>query len=922
MVFQEKTSVRSVRLALGLLAAVVAGQASAQETPIQRVEITGSAVKRIQKEGALPIQIITKETIARTGATTIADLVQKLPAMQGFTIEAIAAGTNSGGRTTASIHGLGSSYTLVLLNGRRMAPLQDSGAVVNLNSIPLSAVERIEVLSDGASALYGADAIAGVVNFILKKNHQGLTLDAGYVHPEHSGGKSANASVTYGFGDLETNGYNVLMTYRHDEQEQLKSTQRRFAATSYIPFSHDGVNYIYDRTSTSTQPANATVAFTNPAVNKGIGFNPYQKANGKCADNNVAYLSNDALTHFCSFDFVTQVEIIPESKRDTFFTSGRFKLNENVTAFADVSLGRFDLTARIASNPVNVSIPKGTALYNQYIDPYLTPEQRNLATGATALFRAVDWGTRDSRTITDVRHVVAGVEANAFGWDLNSAVTLSKYKIDERYTGGYMLNTEFRAMLANRSFDPFAPAGSQTDATKKLIQDSLFLGSIREAYSDLKGFDLRASREGVFALPGGAASVAVGADYRELNQVQNASAPAKNGAIYAFSAPAENDYTRESKGAFAELVMPVLKNLEMTAAVRYDDYSAIKDARAKRDVGDSQDATTYKVTARWSPTSQILLRASYGTGFRVADQDSIASPVVAAGVTAGSYVCPGALEAENAGYCRPGRQQYDVKRGGNESLKPEESKQYTIGFRIEPSSNFTFGADLWDVRMTNQVSSVSEIQAFADPAKFRELFSGFTNPGTGEVKWSFLQAPINIGRSHNRGIDWDMTVSEKYSFGKLTLNVNGTHMLKADYTRPGTDNIWENSMDRYGIDNAVTFRNVARFSAALETGAMVNSLTLNWRNGYTDAAATPYNTATKANVTSPIRLQVPSYSTIDYQGKYNISKKWNVRLGIKNLLDKEPPLSLRTSSGHQVGYDPRYADTMGRTLYLNSSYTF
>jgi outer membrane receptor protein involved in Fe transport len=185
--------------------------------------------------------------------------------------------------------------------------------------VPLSAVKRVEVLTDGASALYGADAIAGVINFILKKNHQGLTLDAGYVQPEHAGGKSANASVTYGFGDLESNGYHVLMSYRHDEQEQLKAPQRRFAATSYIPFSNDGVNYIYDRTSTSTVPVNATVSFTDPKTNKAIGFNPFYKANGKCADLNVPYLSNDAQTEFCSFDFAATVEIIPESKRDTFF---------------------------------------------------------------------------------------------------------------------------------------------------------------------------------------------------------------------------------------------------------------------------------------------------------------------------------------------------------------------------------------------------------------------------------------------------------------------------------------------------------------------------------------------------------------------------------------------------------------------------
>lgn len=919
--FQEKIGVRSVRLAIGLLAGLIAAQAVAQET-IQRVEITGSSIKRIVKEGALPVQVISKETIARTGATTVADLIQKLPAMQGFTIEAVAAGTNSGGRVTASIHDLGSSYTLVLLNGRRMAPLQDSGSAVNLNSIPMSAVERVEVLTDGASALYGADAIAGVINFILKKNYQGLTLDAGYTHPQHDGGRSYNAGFTAGYGNLETDRFNVLLTYRHDDQQQLMAPQRSFGKSAYIPFQFDGKSYIYDRTSVFSAPGNANLAFTPASGMAAIGINPYLKSNKSCAERNFLYLANDAVTEYCSFDFAAQVEIVPVSKRDTAYASGRFKINDNATVFADMSLGRFDLTARIASNPVAVSILKDSALYNQYIRPNITGAQHTALTSVSAPYRAIDWGTRDSRTVTDVKHAVLGVEGNGFGWDFNSGLTYSKYELDEQYVGGYMKNTEFRAMLANRSFDPFVPAGNQSAATQQLIKDSLFNGSIRTASSTLQGFDVRASRE-LFSLPGGKSSVGVGADYRELQQVQKGADAAKNGTIYSFSSPAENDYTRESSGAFAELNLPVLSNLEMTAAVRYDKYSSIKDALAKRNVGNDQDATTYKVTARYTPTTAVLLRASYGTGFRVADQDSIASPIVNAGVTAATYTCPENLRAENASYCNQGKVQYAVKRGGNEKLSPEESKQFTVGFRIDASPNVTFGADLWDVKMTNQVSSVSEAQAFGlDAPKFRDLFSTFTSPATGEVKWAFTRAPINIGRAHNRGIDWDATISEKYSFGKLSTNINGTHMLKASYTRPGTDNLWEDSMDKYGINDAVTFRDIVRITTALETGPMTNGLSLNYRNGYQDAPTVVFDVAAKKLTTSPIRLNVPSYTTIDYQGKYAISKMWDVRGGVRNLMDKAPPLSLRASSGHQVGYDPRYADTMGRTVYINSTYKF
>lgn len=928
MLFKEKIGVRSVRLALGVIASSVmmSGQAMAQATPdnVQRVEITGSSIKRILKEGSLPVQIISKETIARTGATTVADLVQKLPAMQGFTIEAIAAGTNSGGRTTASIHDLGSSYTLILLNGRRIAPLQDSGAAVNLNSIPMSAVERVEVLTDGASALYGADAIAGVINFILKKNYQGLQLDAGYALPEHPGGKNSNVSATYGFGDLDKDGYNVLLSYRHDTQQQLKATQRNFAKTSYIPFNYEGKDYIYDRSSVNSTPANATIRFTNAGIPT-RALNPYALENGgKCGETNVVYTQNDANNIYCSFDFAATVEIVPESKRDTVFGSGRFKLNDNATLFGDVSLGRFDLTARIAANPVNIVIPTTSALYTTHVAPFLTTAQKAAIRDVTANYRGVDFGTRDSQTLTDVRHVVGGIEGNAFGWDYNSAVTLSKYQIDERYTGGYMLNTEFRAMITSLAFDPFLGAGKQSDATKTLIKNSMFTGSIREAYSDMKSLDLRASRE-VFQLPGGAASVGLGADYRELHQVQTATTAAKNGSIYAFSAPSENDYTRTSNGAFAELAMPVLSNLDASAAVRYDRYSAIDNALANRTVGKSANASTYKLSLRYTPVSSVLLRASYGTGFKVADQDSIAGPVVNAGVTAANFQCPAWLRAEKADYCYDIARQYPVKRGGNENLRPEKSKQFAMGFRIDASSNVTFGADLWDVKMTDQVASVSAQQAFTDTSgKFRQLFSTFADPATGNINWAFLQAPLNIGRSHNRGIDWDLTVGEKYAFGKFSMNIMGTHMLKSSYTKPGTDNEWTDSMDYFGINDSVTFRNIIRATPSLETGKLLTSFSVNYRNGYTDAIPTPlpYNVTDKANTTVPFRLQVPSYITVDYQGKYVINKMWDVRVGVKNLFDKAPPLSLRASSGHQVGYDPRYTDAMGRTMYFNTSYKF
>ncbi|HWW73231.1 MAG TPA: TonB-dependent receptor [Duganella sp.] len=915
MILQEKVGARSVRLALAVLAGTTmfAGQASAQEQAIQKVEITGSSIKRIAVEGALPVQRLSQEQIAKTGATTVADLIQALPAMQGFSISATAAGSNSGGIATASIHNIGESYTLVLLDGRRIAPT-GSGSTINLNSIPMSAVERVEILTDGASALYGSDAIAGVINFILKKNAQGLSVEGTYSQPTaSSAGRAQNASITYGFGDLETDRFNILASYRHDEQKPIKSTDRSFADTAYVPFGYNGKNYVYDRTSTATVPANVGVTFNGglPA----IGFSPYLKQNGNCPTLNYISLNNTPTTQNCAFDFVTSVEIIPQNKRDSFFTKAQFKATNDITLFTEVALSRLDLTARIAPNTAPFTIVPGSATYNANVLPYLTPAQAANVKQVSGNYRTYDWGTRDSQTVTDSRHMVVGAEGEIGAWSFGTGLTWSQNKLDERYVGGYVLAKEFRDMLANRSFDPFAPIGNQSDATKKLINNSIFHGSIREASTTLKGVDAHGSRE-LFTLPGGAAVLGLGGDYRQYAYEQTPSDAAVNNLVYNLNAPAAYDMTRSSYGVFSELLLPVVKSLELSLAGRYDSIDAIDNKLTGTEMGHKQSASTYKVSARWQPVKTVLLRGSYGTGFKAPSMLDVAQPLVNAGFTAGSYACP----ITSNELCRPGKSQYNVIQGGNENLRPEKSKQYSIGFRVEPVPSFSFGADLWDVKMTDAVSSVSEQQIFADPVKFRELFTTYTEPATGNTYWAMKELSLNIGRTHTQGIDYDMVGRHNFSFGKFTANLNGTYLMKADYTRPGTDADWTSNLNIFGVDNKVAFRHIVRLAGTLDTGALSNTLTLNYRNGYQDAETTVRNIDSGKNET--IRLHVPSYLTLDWQGKYAFTKTLSVRVGVKNLADREPPLSLRASSGHQVGYDPRYADTFGRTFYMTGNMQF
>ncbi len=902
--------------------ALMASGAQAQ-SQLERVEITGSSIKRIAAEGALPVQIVTAEQIKRSGATSVAEVIQRLPAMQGFQVADIAVGSNSGGIATASLHDIGASYTLVLLNGRRIAPT-GSGSTINLNSIPMSAIERIEVLTDGASALYGSDAIAGVVNFVLKKNQAGGSIEARMNKPLEGGGQSSNASVTYGAGDVDSDGFSFVATYRKDKNLQLAATDRNFGSTAYVPFTYDGKSYIYDRTSTSAAPANATVTFKRltgeTTTLPSYGFNPYQKANGACsAPKNVYSLNNatsaTSVTEYCAFDYASTIEIYPENQRDALFLSGQVKVNNNLTFFTDVALTRLDLTARIAANPVPVAIPLTSAYYTKYVLPYLSADQAAHVNTVTANYRTVDFGTRDSQTVTDAKHIVVGADAQLGGWSLNSALTLSKNTIDERYVGGYFKNAEFRSMISSLAFDPFIPAGNQSDASKQLIQNSIYNGTIRTAETSMSGIDFRASNE-IFKLPAGSVSLGVGGDFRTYKYAQTPDPRAVAGEIYNYAAVAPYDLKRNNSGVFAELLVPVVKNFEVTGALRYDRISSITDAVNNKTVGEDMSASTYKVSARYQASQQLLFRGSVGTGFKAPAMLDIAQPEVPAGVTAGNYDCP--FPGTDA--CKPGKAQYSVLSGGNNLLKPEKSTQSTIGLRFEPSNEFGMGLDYWQVKITDAVSGVSANQAFADPQKYATLFKTYRTPAETQDYYAFRSVSTNIGQAINRGIDWDVVARFKTGMGRLTTSLAGTYLLESSYTRPGTDNDFTDSMNKYGENAAVSFRNVVRASATLDTGDLSNTLTYKWRNGYQDIKATVRDVATNKNTT--VTMDVPSYGTLDWQSSYNASKSLEIRAGISNVLNTAPPFTLRDSSGHQVGYDPRYADPFMRTVYLAGTFKF
>lgn len=899
---------------------------------LERVEITGSSIKRVAAEGALPVQTISKADIERSGVTSVTDLIQQLPVMQGFTAAADSVGGSGGGITTASIHDVGEQYTLVLLNGRRIAPAT-SGTTIDLNSIPLSAIERVEVLTDGASALYGADAIAGVVNFILKKGAAPFEITARVTKPQHKGGGGHNLSISKGFGDLETDGFSIFGSFGYDKVKQLKAKDRDFAKSGIIQFQDAaGRNLTFFNGSTRSVPPNVDVFYTDPALvtpenptgRTSVSFSPYLEANGACPPDHVAGGRQ------CIFDYTSTVEINPEQERKSFFGSGEFKLGSTgFKVFADLAYTDASTLARIAPYPAEFALSASHPYFATYVDPYLTPTQRANLTSVNVKYRLYDMGNRAYDYRTKATHAVAGVDGNALGWDLNTAVTVSKQKQLQDYVGGFPLAAAFNDALDNQLVDPFPYSlGTMPADQLAALNATQFKGTYNTTDISMLGADLRGSRE-VFKIGSNAASLGVGADFRQTGYKVTANPAVANAEILFDDPQPEYDLERKSFGAFAELLVPITKDWEVTGGARYDSISGVDDARSGQTFGGKQHATTYKLSTRYQPQKNVLLRGSLGSGFRSATMREIAQPRVDFGVTSGTYACPFSGTYDPLGYvaagyvCDNGTQK-EVFQGGNPDLKPEKSKQWTLGFVVEPTADVTIGVDLWNVEIKDSVTSVSERLILANPAKYLNLYTTKFKASNGQTYVAIMDMPINIGRLENRGLDWDFQIREKTSFGRVTGRIGGTYMIKSRYTTPGTDDQWETSLGQFGSNDAVTFRNVFRATGTVDVGSWSNSLTFNFRSGYTDVLQTADNCAVDDGVDCvDVQLVVPRYYTWDWQTKWAATKNFELTFGVVNLADRKPPLSLRTAgAGHQLGYDPRYADALGRTFYLQGNLKF
>jgi len=942
--FHRTTICGALALAFGpfLAGAALAQDATPESsTGVQRVEITGSAIKRIALEGALPIQTITNDDIKKSGVTTVTDLIQNLPAMQGFTTASQSVNGGGGGTTTASIHDIGAGYTLVLLNGHRMASYT-TGSEVNLNQIPLAAVDHVDVLTDGASALYGADAIAGVVNIITKKDSTAGEFDVGVDHPFKAGGQSASASISKGFGDLDKDRYNIFLSASFDHQSALQASQRSFSKAGGVlnfndKYGSENVNLLSAYAPAANVYADTTSAgATSP--DGSLYYNPSLAANGSCTAAGTVKVGS-----VCKYNYAATVEDIPASRRADFLATGRFDVNGKVSLFAEALVGENRTDAMYAAPA------QAFALNASQIAQYVTPQ---LASGTTSsdevgYVRMIGTGGRKDGYETKTQHFVAGADVTLGNWDSTFSFTHSQSHLYDIAEGGYASANAIDALIDSGAYDPFSG-----DAQASVLESAVLHQTLDQSRSTLDVGSAHTSTA-LGRLAGGDLSFASGLDLTRQKYTdrpsailmgENALQPDYTDTLFGGSSGTlPFDSARNAWGVFAELDAPITKKLEVDASTRFDSFSAVHNKDGfdadgnpigSEIQGKKSSALTFKLSSSFRPVDQLLLRGSFGTGFKVPTIGDVSSPLEFYGVT-GDETCSANVPAQFAAYCHSGPFEYNEQAGGNPStgsggLKPERSQQWTLGARFEPSSAFSFGADLWNVRIHDQINTITEATAFKDMEAYSYLFSVVDDPATGVPTLTFLSQPINTGNAFYQGIDFDGESHLDTPLGKLTTRGHMTWMLRADYQQPGSAG-YVNDMNKVGADGQVTFRYQLNASTSLQQGRFTHTVTFNFKPGYKDDYTDYcYNSATGFDGDSSTcsadsgNRRVSSYATFDFQEKYDVSKALSVTAGIKNVFNRNPPFSLidQLNVGNARGYDGRYTNALGRTFAATASYKF
>ncbi len=936
--FRLKKSVIAVSMALAAAPLAYAQQQdsgkqgdSNKDSGVQRVVVTGSNIKRVDTETSSPVQLVTREEIERSGASTVKDVLDNLASNDGNAISDLG-GANSwaSGASGVSLRNMGTSATLVLVNGRRVSSYGFADGLqsnfVNIDAIPANIIERIEILKDGASAVYGSEAIAGVVNIITRRDFKGGRVYASAQQStKHSFlAKNQLASVTGGIGDMDSDGYNAYAHLELFHRGSYKDSDVR----PLLPDWYVQVNPTRGTQSTGSFPGNYVGRYPDDYHDADLaGQSIFQAAPG-CAPENLR-------NNICYYDYWKDSDAMPPADRITFLSAGRKKLNDDLTIFGEVQYANTKSTYHTAVRRSSVTgtpltwYDSRTGQMQSFVDPQLpvghAANPFDIPIGLNYRFTDNPDMFKNVATASQYRAMV-GMEGHAFGWDFDTAIGTMGAHAQQRQQGA-MDRYGYYDAIVNGEYK-FGQKNPQA-LLDKMFPEYGSHGTYRQSFFDLKG------SRALMDLGGGPLQLATGVELRHESFEHSSSDNVLDARIVQFSGVSIQG-SRKTVAAFAELSAPFTKELEVNFALRGD--------KAINGFG----AVVPKLGVAYKPTSVLMLRGTVAEGFR-------APSLPETGNGGASWFNNYQLDPKR---CDIATQMSDILAKGsasdqaykdtayalgcsvsfpsavtpNPGLKPERSNSLTLGLVLQATDNINLTVDYYNIRRNNEIAvrGIDEIlgQEDAVPGLVQR---GSLTPLDLEIARrvkaisgqdiGFTVGPIasiaaqyqNISRTRVSGIDLDVKGKWKLGdWGKLDANIEGVYQIDVKG--------WDAAEQKYS-ENYVGRRGVPRVRAVGKLGWERDNWAVGTRVNYTAGTTLAWGDLDSANTIegcakrkiTETQCHIDSDTTVDVWLKYSPFKNTTLGMNVFNVFDRGPVV---------VMVPDRPVPTRGRVAKVWAEYTF
>jgi len=875
--FKRSIAAVAVFSALGVSAPVLAAEAEDEAKVIEKISVTGSRIKRSDIESASPIEVFTVADFENQGRISVADALRNVTS-NSFGSFIPASGSSAQSQSTVSLLGAGSSRTLVLLDGKRMAGSPSlGGSSANLSSIPMAAVERVEILKDGASAVYGSDAIAGVVNIILKKDYEGATFSINFSEPDLPGSNTKTASLVLG---VSSDKGNITFVYDHQENGAMFDKDRDYTSASMEDSNGDGVISIYDET-VGISYYGATIV--NPVTGL-LEASPECDNLTNTVDGFVGVLDGGSLfsdgSEVCGYAYANVSANTASTKRDSVLTSATYNVTEDIEFYARAMLSRNDSFGRYAPPAAGWSDIPANSEHNPY------------DVETNGYFRWYQIGTRDGLVTDYQQDYMVGFKGLStiadidFDWELS----YHKAKLDYRSVGRSYLS--YAGLYANLLIGE--PLGSDdgiaamTATTYQEDQNEF------DHYYGGVGFELG-------ELPGGMISHYVGYEYFEQSYDSKYDAQSEAGWIGG-SAGNSAAGERDTGAFFYEVAMPILDELIVSAALRMDEYS------------DFGSKTTPSVKVEYRPIDDLLIRGSWSQGFRAPSLSELLGATSFSATSATDYK---KCELEGVSVLDCPTPQYDNLILSNDELGPEESEYLNVGVVYSGIENFTAKIDYFSLEVDNVISSITVQDLMnADYAgQVDTLLNAYPNlvfnrNADGTIDGDIVTQPANGAFMSRKG--FDIELGYKMEFDDFNLNVKNV----VTYLTDAEEDVYFGGPSQ----NFIGFAGSPDFRDQFTVSVAVSDLTISWTTDYIASTYEDSDLEVGDGTFSYVGVgEYDAFITHNINASYSLGKFGTVSGGIRNLTETEPFFD---SSGNWNSDTLYHAAHIGREFFAGYTISF